>query len=48
MKSSVTAAGNALESVQKTVKQATDMAEANFNNLTASATQAVKQTTEKR
>lgn len=48
MKSSVAAAGNALESVQKTVKQATDMAEANFNNLTASATQAVKQTTEKR
>lgn len=37
MKSSVTAANNALESVQKTVKQATDMAEANFNTLVANA-----------
>jgi hypothetical protein len=31
MKSAVAAANNAFESVQKAVKQATDMAEANFN-----------------
>ncbi|ODS92086.1 MAG: Phasin (PHA-granule associated protein) [Comamonas sp. SCN 65-56] len=37
-KSAVSAANNAFESVQKAVKQATDMAEANFNAATASAT----------
>lgn len=41
MKSSVAAANNALESVQKTVKQATEMAEANFNTLAANANTAV-------
>jgi phasin family protein len=38
MKSSVAAATNALESVQKAVKQATDVAEANFNAVAATAT----------
>lgn len=37
-KSAVSAANNAFESVQKAVKQATDMAEANFNAVTTSAT----------
>lgn len=36
-KSAVSAANNAFESVQKAVKQATDMAEANFNAVTTSA-----------
>jgi cell division ATPase FtsA len=39
MKSSVSAANNALESVQKAVKQATEMAEANFNAVAATAVQ---------
>jgi hypothetical protein len=43
MKSTVTAAHNALESVQKAVKQATDVAEANFNAMAATATTATKQ-----
>jgi len=43
MKSSVAAANNALESVQKAVKQATEMAEANFNAVAATATNATKQ-----
>lgn len=37
MKSSVAAASNALESVQKAVKQATEMAESNFNAMAATA-----------
>jgi phasin family protein len=42
MKSSVAAANNALESVQKAVKQATEVAEANFNAVAATATNATK------
>ena len=42
MKSAVAAANNAFESVQKAVKQATDVAEANFNAVTTSATTAAK------
>jgi phasin family protein len=37
MKSAVAAAGNAFDSVQKAVKQATDMAEQNFANVSATA-----------
>ena len=48
MKSSVAAANNALESVQKAVKQATEMAEANFNAVAATATNATKQATAKK
>ena len=48
MKSSVAAATNALESVQKAVKQATDVAEANFNTMASSATSAAKSATKKR
>ena len=48
MKSSVAAANNALESVQKAVKQATEMAEANFNSVAATATNAAKQATAKK
>ena len=42
MKSAVAAANNAFESVQKAVKQASDVAEANFNAVASSATNAVK------
>jgi phasin family protein len=42
MKSAVAAANNAFESVQKAVKQATDMAEANFNAVSNTAVSAVK------
>jgi len=42
MKSAVAAANNAFESVQKAVKQATDMAEANFNAAAANATSMAK------
>jgi len=42
MKSAVSAANNAMESVQKAVKQATEMAEANFNTVTAQAVSATK------
>ncbi len=42
MKSAVSAANNAMESVQKAVKQATEMAEANFNTVTAQAVSAAK------
>ena len=42
MKSAVAAANNAYESVQKAVKQATDVAEANFNAVTTSATNLAK------
>lgn len=38
MKSTISAANNAVESVQKAVKQATDLAEANFNAVAANAT----------
>jgi phasin family protein len=42
MKSAVSAANNAFESVQKVVKQATDVAEANFNAVATSASDAAK------
>ena len=45
LKGAVSAAHTALESVQKAVKQATDVAEANFNAVAATATNATKQTT---
>ena len=48
MKSTVAAANNALESVQKAVKQATEVAEANFNAVAATATNASKQAAKKR
>jgi phasin family protein len=42
MKSAVAAANNAFESMQKAVKQASDMAESNFNNVATSAANATK------
>ena len=42
LKSAVAAANNAFESVQKAVKQAGDMAEANFNTAAATAVNATK------
>ena len=48
MKSAVAAATNAFESVQKAVKQASDMAETNFNTVSASAVNATKAATKKR
>ena len=48
MKSAVAAASNALESVQKAVKQATDVAEANFNAVAATAVNADKPASKKR
>ncbi len=45
MKSAVAAANNALETVQKAVKQATDVAESNFNVLASTAVNAAKTTT---
>jgi phasin family protein len=42
MKSSVAAANNALESVQKAVKQASDVAEANFEAVATTASNAAK------
>lgn len=48
MKSAVTAANNAMDSVQKAVKQATEMAETNFNSVTAQAAAATKATPKKR
>lgn len=48
MKSAVAAANNALESVQKAVKQATEVAETNFNTVTANAMNATKTATKKR
>lgn len=42
MKSAVAAANNAFESVQKAVKQASDVAEANFNAVAATAVNATK------
>jgi hypothetical protein len=48
MKNAVSAASTAFESVQKAVKQATDMAEANFSAATTQATAAVKTAAKKR
>mgnify|MGYP000119535776 CR=1 FL=1 len=48
MKSAVAAANNAFESVQKAVKQATEMAEANFNAVASTATTAAKPAAKKR
>jgi len=48
MKSAVSAANNAMESVQKAVKQATEMAETNFNTVTAQAVTATKAAAKKR
>ena len=45
MKSAVAAATNAFESMQKAVKQASDMAETNFNQVAASAVNATKSAT---
>jgi phasin family protein len=42
MKSAVSAANNAFDSVQKAVKQASDMAEQNFNSVAATAKTAAK------
>ena len=44
-KSAVAAGNNALESVQKAVKQASDVAEANFNAVATTAVNAAKTTT---
>jgi phasin family protein len=48
MKSAVAAANNAFDSVQKAVKQATEMAEQNFNAVSAQAASTVKATSKKR
>ena len=48
MKNAVAAASNALESVQKAVKQATDVAQSNFNAVAASAVDAAKPASKKR
>lgn len=48
MKSAVAAANNALESVQKAVKQATEVAQANFNTVAANAVNAAKPAARKR
>ncbi len=48
MKSAVAAANNALESVQKAVKQATEVAETNFNSVANSAVNATKTVSKKR
>jgi phasin family protein len=48
MKSAVSAANNAMESVQKAVKQATEMAETNFATVTAQAVNAAKAPAKKR
>ena len=47
-KSAVSAANNALESVQKAVKQATEVAESNFNTVAANAVNASKTVGKKR
>lgn len=47
-KSAVAAGTNALESVQKAVKQATEVAEANFNAVASTAVNATKTTAKKR
>jgi phasin family protein len=48
MKSAVAAANNAFESMQKAVKQASDMAESNFNNVAAQAASATRTAVKKR
>ncbi|MDX9968716.1 MAG: TIGR01841 family phasin [Hydrogenophaga sp.] len=48
MKSAVSAANNAIESVQKAVKQASEMAEANFNAVASQAVTATKAAAKKR
>ena len=48
MKNAVAAANNAMESVQKAVKQATEMAETNFNNVAGQAVAATKTAAKKR
>lgn len=48
MKSSVAAANNAFESVQKAVKQAADVAEANFQAITTTAAKAAQMPKSKR
>lgn len=48
MKNAVSAANTAYESVQKAVKQAADMAEANFNTVSESTTNATKTMSKKR
>jgi len=48
MKSAVSAASNAFESMQKAVKQASDMAEANFTAVTNTAVNASKTAAKKR
>lgn len=48
MQSAVAAANNALESVQKAVKQATEVAEANYNAVAATAVNAGKTAAKKR
>lgn len=47
-KTAVSAGNNALETVQKAVKQATDVAEANFKNMTETALSAGKTAAKKR
>ena len=47
-KSAISAGNNALESVQKAVKQATEVAEANFNAVANTAVNAAKTTTAKK
>src|SRR4051812_34044152 len=47
-KSAVAAGNNALESVQKAVKQATDVAEANFNAVASQAVNAAKATSSRK
>jgi phasin family protein len=47
-KSAIAAGNNALESVQKAVKQASEVAEANFNTVAAQALNATKTTTTSR
>ena len=48
VKSAVAAANNAFESVQKAVKQASEVAEANFNAVTTTAVNASKTSAKKR
>jgi len=48
MKGAVAAANNALESVQKSVKQASELAESNFNAVAANAVSSSKHTAKKR
>jgi phasin family protein len=48
MKSAVSAANNAFESMQKAVKQASDMTEANINAVASTATQAATAASRKR